>query len=386
VTDFTKGLQAALLGIFLAACQPVGTTTPPDLPDGTREPIALNPPAPTGEIAFTTDRGGNPEIYLMAADGTRPRNLTRHPAADYSPVWSPDGERIAFVSDRSGLPEVYIMNADGSAPQALTPDREAYWGPPFAWSPSGTQLLAARLPVFTDHSEIKIVDGQGGGFQPLYPAYREFYSDTAAEWLPSGEVVFRSWRYSAGGLYSVVAGGTPRNVFVRAAEPVQAFSVSPDGEMLAMVTWDQDYRVRQFEYDTRLALLNMRSGVELAAPDGSFLDVYGQFELSWSPDGNRVAFPARRVREHSELWVWFVTFPGDLDRNLVPLTELGGVRGRPSWSPDGRWVAFVSDVDGDWEIYLLQVGRTPATALDPAWRLLQLTENDASDGEAVWRP
>ena len=56
----------------------------------------------------------------MNADGSGKRNLTRHPARDGRPSWSPDGRRIAFVSDRDGRLEAHVMNADGSGQRSLT--------------------------------------------------------------------------------------------------------------------------------------------------------------------------------------------------------------------------------------------------------------------------
>ena len=60
-------------------------------------------------------------------------NLTRHPARDTSPTWSPDGARIAFVTGRDGNDEIYIMNADGSGLRNLTQHPADDWSP--AWSP-----------------------------------------------------------------------------------------------------------------------------------------------------------------------------------------------------------------------------------------------------------
>src|SRR6266516_5281968 len=70
-----------------------------------------------GQIAFTSNRDGNSEIYLINADGSGVARVTNNPATDDEPVWSPDGTKIAFLSYRDGTPlrwEIYVMNADGS--------------------------------------------------------------------------------------------------------------------------------------------------------------------------------------------------------------------------------------------------------------------------------
>ena len=79
--------------------------------------------APTprgGLIAFTSERNGNAEIYVMNADGSDPQRLTHDPAYDGWPSWSPDGSQIAFSSSRNGKPDIYVMDADGSNPRQLT--------------------------------------------------------------------------------------------------------------------------------------------------------------------------------------------------------------------------------------------------------------------------
>ena len=64
-------------------------------PDGTR-------------IAFTSNRDGNAEIYVINRDGSNVRRLTNHPAIDTTPTWSPTGTQIAFTSDRTGTPQIYV--------------------------------------------------------------------------------------------------------------------------------------------------------------------------------------------------------------------------------------------------------------------------------------
>ena len=80
------------------------------------------------QIAFSSDRDGNIEIYVMDTNGGNQRRLTNNPDDDWEPSWSPDGKRIAFMSDRDGhvdvrgwpTGEIYVMDADGGNQQNLT--------------------------------------------------------------------------------------------------------------------------------------------------------------------------------------------------------------------------------------------------------------------------
>jgi len=102
-------------------------------------------------IAFVSERDGNEEIYLTLAphasagvnpDGANLRRLTHNKADDWFPAWSPDGKRIAFSSNRDGNHEIYVMpapgpqaqvNADGSGQKRLTNNNAEDWGP--VWMP-----------------------------------------------------------------------------------------------------------------------------------------------------------------------------------------------------------------------------------------------------------
>ncbi len=86
------------------------------------------------KIAFSSERDGNVEVYVMDADGSNPQRLTNSPSStDRDPAWSPDRTKIAFESNRDGNDEVYLMNADGSNPQRLTNTATHNFDP--AWSP-----------------------------------------------------------------------------------------------------------------------------------------------------------------------------------------------------------------------------------------------------------
>src|SRR5436309_13595513 len=102
-------------------------------------------PGRNGLIAFSSRRDGNYELYTMQPDASNQTRLTRDPAADIDPAWSPDGGRIAFTSDRDGNPEIYVAAADGSGVVQLTQSPGFNVDP--TWSPDG------RRTAFTSNRE-----------------------------------------------------------------------------------------------------------------------------------------------------------------------------------------------------------------------------------------
>jgi Tol biopolymer transport system component len=72
------------------------------------------------KIVYESLRGGNADIFVMNADGTGKKNLSRNAARDADPAFSPDGEFIVFESDRDGDSDIWRMGADGSNPTKLT--------------------------------------------------------------------------------------------------------------------------------------------------------------------------------------------------------------------------------------------------------------------------
>ncbi len=90
-------------------------------------------------IAFTSNKSGNYDIWVMSHDGSGKTRLTTSGGSDWYAAWSPDGSRIAFESNRDGQYEVYVMNADGSGQTRLTFDPD-FDGMP-SWSPDGSQIV-----------------------------------------------------------------------------------------------------------------------------------------------------------------------------------------------------------------------------------------------------
>jgi TolB protein len=80
----------------------------------------------------------NSEVFVADSDGSNQRNLTRDPAFDGWPAWSPDGTQIAFASNRNSRYQVFVMNADGDNVQLLANTEGRATTP--KWSPDGVRI------------------------------------------------------------------------------------------------------------------------------------------------------------------------------------------------------------------------------------------------------
>jgi Tol biopolymer transport system component len=97
-------------------------------------------------IAFTSDRAGNDDIYLVDAVGGAANRLTAGAGHHDNAVWSPDGRRLAFNADRDGANDLFVMDADGGDPRNLTrtPDLAEVVA---TWSPDGQALIVSANAI-----------------------------------------------------------------------------------------------------------------------------------------------------------------------------------------------------------------------------------------------
>ncbi len=159
-------------------------------------------PGANGRIAFRSLRDGNWEIYSMLPDGGDQTNLTRHPADDRGPAWSPDGARLAFRSDRAGSVDLYVMDAGGGNLTQLTSAGADEFA--IGWSPDGTRFVYS-----SDQDgdwEIYVANLDGGGVRQL--TFNNAYDRTAA-WSPDGAMIaFTSDRDGNLEIYRMAADGS----------------------------------------------------------------------------------------------------------------------------------------------------------------------------------
>ncbi len=387
-----------------------------------------------GTIAFTSDRDGDYEVYLMNADGSNVRQLTDNTrSADWLPAWSPDGARIAFTSDRDGDFEIFVMNADGAEQRQLTHNQSFETAP--SWSPDGTRI--AFTSDLDGDAEVFVMNVDGTDQRQL--TYNS-QDDAYPSWSPDGaRVAFQSDRDGDFEIFVMNPDGTNQRQLTNNDHLDRYPSWSPDGTRIAFA--------RELETGGEVILMAANGANQERL---TFDQDHQAFLPSWSPDGARIAFTGtdgkgdvfvidadganrRRISDNdhqdwtstagwsshvssigsemfsdvpAEHWAeeeigWAVSngiitgtgegtfgLHGTVSRaeivtlllNTVNLatdrqTEMTGWNMSPTMT--NGLVAFTSDRDGDREIFVMD--------LDGA-NLRQLTHNDRHDGAPSWSP
>lgn len=268
------------------------------------------------QIAFTSSRDGNLEIYVMEADGRNVRNLTNHHSWDAWPTWSPDGQRIVFASRRNGrLADLYVMDANGKNTRQLT-DFPGDVGEP-AWSPDGQKIAFSASHVETVGIDIFVMNANGTDIRNLtnHPE-----SDYAPDWSPDGQrIAFTSGRDGIVGIYVMDA---DRGNIHRLSDPDSLSSNhepswSPDGQR---IVFRGGWEVNNWDIGIM--------GADGANPHRLTQRRLRDEDPSWSPDGKRIAFTGYRNNIGNNAEIYVIDVNG---KNLRNLTNDLGWDGTPTW-------------------------------------------------------
>jgi tricorn protease len=299
-------------------------------------------------LAFTGEYDGGRDVYVMDARGGVPERLTYHPSGGTLLDWTPDGSRVIFSSRRLApayTDELYTISVEGGMPEILPVDR----GSLASMSPDGNALAYNRLGRHVRTwkryegglaQDVWIADFTTGEFTKITDWGG---SDQFPMWGNDGAIYFSSDREDATlNLYAYdPATGTTSRLTQFTEFDVKypsygdgriVFQHGPGLNVCDVATGETAPVAISIPSDRR----HVRERLETPAPRT------GSFALS--PGGERALIVARGE---------VINYPTD-EGDAVNLTRTSGSREKnATWSPDGRWIAFVSDRTGDEQVYLV---------------------------------
>jgi tricorn protease len=305
--------------------------------------------SPDGKwVAFASSNGGSADVYVLPVSGGEPRRLTWHPGADFPTGWTPDSKRIVFASARAsdapgGAFRFWTVSVDGG-PETAMPIPRVFQG---HISPDG-KTLAYRLNNSWDDERRNY---RGGQNKPIWLVDLATYDLTTVPHAGSKDI---DPVWLNGAVYFISDRDGVQNIW--------RYDVST--KQVAQITTFKDFDVKTlesgggslvFEQAGRLHTLEPTAG---AAPKPIMITATGDFpwaapqwkdvgaritNIALSPTGKRAVVEAR-----GEIF----TIPAEKG-DWKNLTRTSGVAERhPTWSPDGKTIAYFSDASGEYKLVL----------------------------------
>ena len=331
-------------------------------------------------IAFASDVGGQAmgDIYTVRADGTELRRLTNASdavGADQAPVFSPDGTRIVFRRHQGDSDSIEVIDAGGGNPITLWKsdagrDVGCSEQDDFAWSPDGQTVAFAAHEACPGQPDLFVAPADGSvQAVKLLPAGTNGAFPTFS---PNGRQIalLGSEGGGATGLYVADVGSAGA-----AAGGLQICRIGPDVEGNTHEQW---FPPQWSPDSTELAVAVGPFGngdIVVVKADGSGQRVLTTDQAAnptWSPDGRRIAF--HRIVDVSERWqdrpctmrVWVINADGTGERRLDPLVD--GCVLAPVWSPDGTRLLSLLIVDDYFHVGVLAAdGDDPPVVFDQSY-------------------
>ena len=317
--------------------------------------IACSSAGTSNDIVFTSERDSdNPDIYTVSGSGGEVKRLTNTSATEKDPKWSPGRDKIAFLSDRGDNFELYIMDSEGESEQVAVGgdgERKA-----FAWGPNGN-----RMAYVSDHEGKDFIYVMDLALNQKFRLSTIDAPQSLGSWSPDGEwIVFSVLNGDQQGIHRKNPGGVDEVQLTENADSGPIYS--PDGKSIAFIS-NRDTDA------TEIYIMTDEGDDERNLTRKSGAD----FDFDWAPDSKSLVFVTEREGEGvPEI---FVVATGGEDDDPVRLTTNNSIEMNPRFSPSGNRIVFVSDSDGDSDIFSM---RRDGTAQE------RITATDEDDQSPDW--
>ncbi|MEW6367924.1 MAG: PDZ domain-containing protein [Acidobacteriota bacterium] len=356
------------------------------------------PAISTDKIAFVYAG----DIWIVDASGGVARQLTSHPGEELFPRFSPDGRWIAFTGEYSGTEQVYVISVDGGTPRQLTfyndvgelPPRGGVDNQVMGWTLDGKSVLfAAHRAPWSDRIGRPYLVPVAGGMEAPLP----MLSGSGCSYSPDGTRMaftpymreFRTWkRYKGGQAQDVWIYDLQKSTAEQITDypgtdnlPVwigdSIYFTSDRGSIQKLNLWSYDTKTRE----TRQVTNHDRYDVlwPSGGPGGVVYDNGGYIWRYDPPTGKTAMVPIRLFGDFPQTLPYFKNLKEDIQNfDISPnakralfeargeiftvpakegeprnLTNTQSVREiQPCWSPNGDWIAYLSDRTGEYEIYV----------------------------------
>lgn len=230
-------------------------------------------------LAFTSDRSGHKEIFVMDYDGFGQQRVTGHQSTSMSPAWRPDGAALAYTSFFSGAPGIYLADLGSGRKRPLVSSGSLNTTPSF--SPDGGRIAFARS--VKGNVEVFVTNAAGSGGEDMRRLTHSNAIDTNPAWSPKGgEIAFTSGRAGNPHIYLMDAEGANQRRLTFEGDYNDGASWSPAGDLIAYTS----RRGGRFQ----IAVTNVVTRGTQVITSGA-----GENESpTFSPDGRKIAFTSRR--------------------------------------------------------------------------------------------